>query len=371
MPSLRKRIRSGGRTFWDIRYRENGKQRTFTIGETDKRSALRIFDDFCERFEGSGNALRSRVNPVRESATGNGTLPPTVSSGEVLQVHRLADLKEFALKYARANKSPRTVELEKFVFKRLSNVLGNPLLTEITPQAMEEYKATRLQTAAAPTINIEIKVLSAALHEAAEMGWTDLPTKRFKQIRQRDPECPRWLTRDQVDALLAVCDETYRRLVLFALHTGCRRNEILGITWEDIDLNRRQIIVRSETGKMGKRRSIPINDTLLAMLREWPPPHTGRIFPDLGPNQVTMAFRRLRRRAGLPEGTSVHTLRATFATHLIERGSNIYVVSRLLGHSSVKVTERYYLALDPEFVKSAVNSLDYSKPPPDSSPEKQ
>ncbi|MBI5058251.1 site-specific integrase [candidate division KSB1 bacterium] len=164
--------------------------------------------------------------------------------------------------------------------------------------------------------------------------------------------------------MLAVCKDDYHRLAMFLLNTGCRCNEGLGMTWDEVDLGRRQVVVRSAVGKMGKRRTIPINDQLAAVFRNWPGDHTSRLFPKFGPNQVTMGFRRLRRAAGLPEGISVHSLRATFARHLIERGVDISTVSRLLGHSSVKMTEKHYLALDPQHVHSAVNQLDFTSPPP-------
>jgi integrase/recombinase XerD len=77
-----------------------------------------------------------------------------------------------------------------------------------------------------------------------------------------------------------------------------------------------------------------------------------------------MKFRRWARHVGLPKGISPHSLRATFACHLIEQGVDIYVVSRLLGHSSVKVTEKHYLALDPRHVQQAVNRLDVTGLPP-------
>lgn len=119
---------------------------------------------------------------------------------------------------------------------------------------------------------------------------------------------------------------------------------------------------RGQIGKMGKQRSIPINDALLRMLERWRGRHEGKLFPDLGPNQVTMTFRRRRREVGLPRGISIHTLRATFACHLIAKGVDIYTVSKLLGHSSVKVTERHYLALDPDHVRDAVNYLNFDIP---------
>lgn len=127
----------------------------------------------------------------------------------------------------------------------------------------------------------------------------------------------------------------------------------------DIELAKRQIVIRGQIGKMGKRRTIPINDTLHVILLDWPKRREGRLFPNYSSNQITMKFRRWARKIGLPRGISLHSLRATFACHLIAKGIDIYMVSRLLGHSSVKVTEKHYLALDPDHIRSAVNQLRF------------
>lgn len=147
--------------------------------------------------------------------------------------------------------------------------------------------------------------------------------------------------------------------MLFALNTGCRRNEMLGLNWSDVDLPRRQIVVRGLIGKMGKRRTIPINDTLHELLVKWPQPHSGLLFPMYSPDTISQKFRRWVRQLGLPKGISLHSLRATFACHLIDKRVDIYTVSRLLGHSSVKVTEKHYLALDPSHVIEAVGKLEF------------
>ena len=111
---------------------------------------------------------------------------------------------------------------------------------------------------------------------------------------------------------------------------------------------------------MGKRRTIPISDELADVLISWALPSSGKLFPNYQPNQVSMKFRRWAHQILLPKGISLHSLRATFACHLIKNGVDIYTVSRLLGHSSVKVTERHYLALEPAHVKAAVNQLRFN-----------
>jgi integrase/recombinase XerD len=274
---------------------------------------------------------------------------------------RLSDLAEQTRTFAESNKSPKTLEREQQALQQIIHLLGDIPISEITPARIEEYKAARLKEVAPPTINIEVRVLNTALNQAVELGWLkDCPSSRFKQIRLPEAEPPEWLDEEQITRLLATDDDKFRAFMLFLLHTGCRRNEALGVTWDDMDLTKRQIVIRGQVGKMGKRRTIPINDVLYTVLSAWLSPREGRLFPAYGPNQVSMKFRRWARDAGMPKGISLHSLRATFACHLIKKGVDIYTVSRLLGHSSVKVTEKHYLALDPQHVRSAVNQLDYA-----------
>ena len=360
MPSLRKRKRKDNRTVWDIRYWESGKQRVFTVGETDRRTAEKVYREFCEQLaEGKVDHLFSLPPPVKQ-AGGSTVKGVNVKVANMLPKKKLSDLAEQTLAYANLNKSPKTAEREATAFMRLVEGIGDIPLEELSTSLVESYKEHRLKVASQSTVNIEIRILNTALRQATDMGWGGLPTKGFKLIRQGDPEPPQWLSRKEIAVLLDAATGDYRRLIEFLLNTGCRRNEALGMRWEDVDIGRRQIVVR---GKMGKRRTIPINDELMRVFSDWPGKHTGLLFPKFGPNQISMAFRRIRKEAGLPDGICVHSLRATFACHLIEQGIDIYTVSRLLGHSSVTVTEKHYLALDPAHAKSAVNSLNYTGPP--------
>jgi integrase len=345
VPSLRKRKQSANRTTWDIRYQQDGKTRVYTIGETDRRTAERIYREFCSQLaEGRYDGTRITVDPQPVSDPGL----------------RLSDLAAATRSYAEANKSVKTLEREQMVFKRVIRTLGDLPLSELTPLKLEEYKAARLRDASPATINIEIRVLNTALNQAVAMEVLKREKiMAFKQIRMPESEPLEWLDESQIEILLATDDMGFRQFMQFLLHTGCRRNEALGVTWDDIDLRKRQIVIRGQIGKMGKRRTIPINDNLFAVLSDWHGSHAGRVFPHYESNQVSMKFRRWRRQVGLPEGISIHSLRATFACHLIKNGVDIYTVSRLLGHSSVKVTEKHYLALDPRHVQSAVNQLNY------------
>jgi integrase len=354
MPPLRKRTLPSGKVHWDIRYRIDGKQKIYTIGETDRRTAEKIYNEFCRRNT-MGRLSGERIIPANNQTSGSRR-----SLTRILDKSMLSDLAELTREYAVANKSPKTVDREQLTFTHLIKIPGNIPVCKLTSALIEKYKFTRMKEVSGSTIRIEIRILNTSINQAKELKWGgELPERGFKQLKLPDAEPPQWLDEEQIQLVLANADTEFKSYLQFLLHTGCRRNEALGVTWADTDLQRRQIIIRGEVAKMGKRRSIPLNDVLYDVLYAFTGPRMGPLFPSYGGNQLSMKFRRLAKKVNLPEGISLHSLRATFGSTLINKGVDIYTVSKLLGHSSVKVTEKHYLALDPAHVKEAINQLEY------------
>jgi len=172
----------------------------------------------------------------------------------VLDKSTLSDLSELTREYAEANKSMKTAEREQLVFTHLIRILGDIPVCELTPAMIESYKATRTREVSGSTVNFEIRMLNTAINQAKELNWgKDLPENPFKQLKLPDAEPPQWLDEEQIQLVLANADAEFKTYLQFLLHTGYRRNEALGVTWEDIDLQKRQILIRGEVGKMGKR----------------------------------------------------------------------------------------------------------------------
>ncbi|MBU1920635.1 tyrosine-type recombinase/integrase, partial [bacterium] len=254
MPTLRKRKRSDKRTVWDIRYYADGKRQTFTIGETDTRTAQKIYHEFCARLaQGKldGNIVIPRGKVARDERT-------------------LSGLAKHAASFAAVNKKPATAEREQNVFDRLLALMGDIPVSALTHQRVEEYKAIRLQEVSPATLNIEIRILNTAINQAIETEWieTDFRKKAFRQIRIPESDSKTSLSGAQITRLLSTKDMEFRRYLIFLLCTGCRRSEALEITWNDIDLDDGVVFVRGSVGKMGKRRQIPINDQLLEILEK-------------------------------------------------------------------------------------------------------
>lgn len=151
------------------------------------------------------------------------------------------------------------------------------------------------------------------------------------------------LSWEQVEALMAAARD-YRELAMIAVmaESGLRASELLQLTWRDVDLGKGVARVR---GKYGKERIVllgPVSREALAALAEEERPRLyDRIFP-FSYQALYKKVKSLARRAGVdPRLVRPHVLRHTFATEALRRGMSLPALQRLLGHSDIKVTQRY------------------------------
>jgi integrase len=184
------------------------------------------------------------------------------------------------------------------------------------------------------TINRTLGTLSKALRLAWERNATAHDysghVKRVPDAARRDVV----LTVDQVKSIAEHASEPVRAAIWIALYTGCRRGEICSIRAEDI--GRDTITLRAGSTKTLKTRTIPITSALRPWLSHLP--------LSVNFEGLKTGFRRAREDAGLKHVT-FHDLRRSCATLMIEAGVDLYVVSKLLGHSSVAVTQSRYAHL--------------------------
>ena len=181
--------------------------------------------------------------------------------------------------------------------------------------------------------------------------------KNLKLQFKFDDEHPKYLSLEEIDKLFkAVPDKDLKDLILFYLHTGCRREEALNMTWQNVYLDRKKVKITKTKGK--KDREIPINDKLFEVLeRRKVSVNGGKLFT-YNKYYVTHKFREYAGMAGLSNDFTVHSLRHTFASHLVMSGVPLYTVKELLGHSNIKVTE-IYAHLAPSYLAEEVIRLPY------------
>lgn len=160
----------------------------------------------------------------------------------------------------------------------------------------------------------------------------------FKENNQR----LRYLTEEEISALLNACQPHLKPIVELALHTGMRRGELLSLKWEEI---RNGFIYLTET-KSGKARQIPINarlEEVIMEVRREKQLKSQYVFCDSQGRrffEVKWSFASACKKAGL-EDFRFHDLRHTFASHLVMNGVGLKAVQELLGHADIKMTMRY------------------------------
>lgn len=175
---------------------------------------------------------------------------------------------------------------------------------------------------------------------------------------------PAVLSREEVARLLEAVSNRKRRLVLRTIYAaGLRVSEVTHLKVEDIDSARMLIHVRQ--GKGGKDRQVMLSPVLLEELRAYwrfeRPVHW--LFPGEDPRRplsvacVQKFCQQARRAAGLGKAATPHTLRHSFATHLLEAGTDLRLIQSLLGHRSLSTTQRY-LHLAADRIPATLSPLD-------------
>jgi integrase len=195
------------------------------------------------------------------------------------------------------------------------------------------------------------------------VDWGLMPTSPAARVRlfREDRRRVRYLTEEEETGLLDACSPQLRRVVLFALHTGMRRGEILGLRWQDVDSKNGVAVIPAEKAKGKRNRFIPLNSVALAVLDELPASldRTALVFK----NSEGGEWDRLRKHweyavfaAGL-EDFRFHDLRHTYASRLVMAGIDLAVLRELLGHRDFEMTLRY-AHLAPSRLKAAVTVLE-------------
>jgi len=160
---------------------------------------------------------------------------------------------------------------------------------------------------------------------------------------------PDVLSTDEVLALFAAIDSIkYKAIIATTYAAGLRISEVCTLRTTDIDSKRMLIHIRSAKGN--KDRYVKLSDTLLVLLRQYYKSlrrkgsylfsgyHPQR---SISPTAVHNVLRKAVKKVGLSKKVTMHTLRHSFATHLLEEGEDIRVIQVLLGHASIRTTARY------------------------------
>lgn len=267
------------------------------------------------------------------------------------------------------NYSPKTIKAYLFTvqqfavhFRRSPRQLG-----EVELRQYLDYLLTEKQLAFS-SVNIAYHALRFCYETTLQQEWNIGRLPRPRQAKQ----LPVVLSPQEVEMTLAQVRSPKQRAILTVMYSaGLRVGEAVQLCVEDIDSQRMTIRVRQGKGRRD-RYTILAQRTLL-LLREywrryrprtWLFPGISQVKP-LSTRSVQRAFQKGLRAAGIIKPASVHTLRHSFATHLLEQGTNLAHISRLLGHSRLQTTG-IYLHISQQELGRVISPWDRSHPLPSS-----
>jgi len=263
--------------------------------------------------------------------------------------------------------APRTIDAQRTLMRLWLNQIADKPLRQITSSDLESLVMIPMAEAGKSPGRIRhaLTVVSVVWDMAAEKGFVsgENPVRPIKKPRVDDKR-DRFLSQTEAADLLAALKELSpdsHDVALLSLFSGLRISECLKLTWADIDLGEGTIFVKDT--KVTRNRHAYINAEIEEMLlrqRARDNAKSARVFDFNGSTYpysiVSKNFRLAVKSLGLNEGIRdrrqkavIHTCRHTFASWLVQKGTPLYTVSKLMGHSSLKMTERYaHLAPDTE-----------------------
>lgn len=168
-----------------------------------------------------------------------------------------------------------------------------------------------------------------------------------KHRPKKSKTLPNVLSKEEVKAILEVHGNIKHRAILSLIYAcGLRRGELLHMKISDIDSKRNIVIIRQSKGK--KDRIVPLSQRILEMLRDYfracKPKYwlfEGQAGEQYSEKSLQSVLKQALKKAGIRKPVSLHWLRHSYATHLLESGTDLRYIQELLGHNSSKTTEIY------------------------------
>jgi len=342
---LHLRVSKAGRKFFQHRYRYLGRKQCLSLGEFP---AVSVQD--ARLRVGEHKALLARDKD------------PAVERGKVR-----ADLtfEEFAAKHylphAKAHKQTWDDDKNQ-IERRLNPVLGKLRLQTITAKDIAVVHAREKERTSACTANHLLATLRRMLNLACDWGMLEKNPASSQAKFKEGPLRERYLSKEELPRFLKALEEQDDQLSVAALRlllfTGCRREEILSLRWENVRRDEGRIFLPKT--KNGRSRTVHLNEKALEVLaelkeRKEQEPRTrdsDYVFPSRqGAKKpylydLRKPFEKACQSAGV-ENFRVHDLRHTFASLAVSSGASLFDVQKLLGHQDIAMTQRYaHLAAD-------------------------
>ena len=328
---------------------------------TDKRTGIK----YLSYTDSSGRRIRQSLGTRNKAVA-------LLKMGEIVDKRKAADsdnvlLSAFLERYRAflaATRKPATAQHFELGLKKILNLKPDvKFLNEITPALLDDcavHLKTKMKGTSAAGLNRAIRAVKTAMRQAE--FWDLIPPQNWRKVSKFKESSGRieFHTPDEIKQILKIFNPDWQLVVLLGCRAGLRRGEIAVLRWKDIDFKNNQIYVAPN--KTESHRFVPMAVDLRKALEnakkraKKAPEFVLNMGEDRYSPYYLSAFYSKETKEKLPFKCGLHKLRHTFASHLVQNGVDLYRVSKLLGHSSIQMTE-IYAHLAPADLNIAIKKL--------------
>jgi integrase/recombinase XerD len=274
--------------------------------------------------------------------------PIAATAAWKLSDENLAALARFTEQLKLKAYSASTIRTYRNEFLQLLQVLKKKHVNDLTTDDLRRYMvhAMEKQGIKENTAHSRLNALKFYFEQVLrrEKFFWEIPRPK-KQL-----QLPQFFNQDEIAAIIKVSGNIkHKTMLMLAYSSGLRVSEVVNLKSKNIDSKRMCILIRQAKGK--KDRIVTLSPVLLVMLREYwkkqKPLKEGFLFPGqtadkpYSTRSLQLVLAAAKKRAGILKPGSIHALRHSFATHLLDKGTDVTMIMRLLGHNDIKTTLRY------------------------------
>lgn len=237
-----------------------------------------------------------------------------------------------------------TIKNYRAAFKEYCEAFGNKHPDGITPKEAKQWLTSKVKEGWSESVLVTMvcALRFYYIQILRKEDWTF-----YLPFPRREEKLPNILSTQEVIAIFGAIDNLkHKSMLIMGYAGGLRVSEVAALQIKDIDSERMVIHLRGAKGK--KDRCVMLSEVLLDQLRLYFKAYSPKVWLFEGQSMdhystrsIQKIFSTAKKKAGITKEATFHTLRHSFATHLHESGTDIRVLQELLGHSSIKTTERY------------------------------
>lgn len=331
----------------------------------------KINDRQLKAYNGKRQEVKQTLALPQEPASGE-PVPATVFLRKLpaqtrpwqLSEENLGELNRYVQRLQLKAYSESTIRTYRNELIQLLQILKNKPVTTITPDEIRRYLVYCYKTLGLKETSLHSRINALKFYFEQVLG----QEKFFWEIPRpkKALQLPKLLNEDELGRLFNALKNKKHKAILFTAYSaGLRVSEVVKLKIAHVDSQRMQLFIERAKGK--KDRYVNLSPVLLDILRAYlrqckPRPTvylfesemTGTAYPTRTIQQI---FSNAKHAAGIWKEVGIHSLRHSFATHLLDKGTDIRYIKDLLGHFDIRTTERY-LHVSKKYLVNIVSPLD-------------